>query len=292
MPAPTWSVSGGLNFDGVNDRVKGPDSDALDLGGSVLTVSCWVKPLSTQIGPLVKKINSTHGYQISITSTRALRFVLRRDGQNKTVTSTTTLPVNTWTHVAARYDGTQMRLFINGTLDTTSTAATPANTPLATTAPVLIGGDSTTYRFHGSLDAVSIYARALSDSEVTDLANIVDKRYEYHHVNALEGNIVLTDDNQNVLVRYEYDVFGAIRNETGPSDNTRKFTGKEYERDVRLYCFYVWYYFPYLSCISSLGVHSFSRYCRLLRLIMTCFSSIETIVVPATTAPTCAKCLR
>ena len=28
-------------------------------------------------------------------------------------------------------------------------------------------------------------------------------RYEYHHLNALGGNIVLTDDNQNVLVRFE-----------------------------------------------------------------------------------------
>ncbi len=34
------------------------------------------------------------------------------------------------------------------------------------------------------------------------------------------GNIDLTDDNQNVLVRYEYEVFGAIRNQTRTSDNT------------------------------------------------------------------------
>ena len=49
------------------------------------------------------------------------------------------------------------------------------------------------------------------------------------------SNIVSTDDNQNVLVRYEYDVFGAIRNETGTSDNTRKFTGKEFDADSNLY---------------------------------------------------------
>ena len=42
------------------------------------------------------------------------------------------------------------------------------------------------------------------------------------------SNIVLTADTQNVLVRYEYAVFGAIRSETGTSDNTRKFTGKEF----------------------------------------------------------------
>ena len=140
-----------------------------------------------------------------------------------------------------------MRIFINGTLDSATTPATAANTPVATTAPVLIGGDSSTHRFSGTLDDVSIYGRALSDSEIADLANIVDRRYEYHHVNALGSNIVLTDDNQNVLVRYEYDIFGAIRSETGTCDNTRKFTGKEFDADSNLYYYGARYYDPYIG---------------------------------------------
>ena len=212
-----------------------------------MTLSCWVKPNRSQIGPLLKKINPTHGYRINVTATGALRFVLRRNGQNTTVTSTVPLPLNKWTHVAARYDGKQMRIFINGTLDAATTPATAANTPRATTAPVLIGGDSSTHRFSGTLDDVSIYGRALSDSEIADLANIVDKRYQYHHVNALGSNIVLTDDNQKVLVRYEYDVFGAIRSETGTCDNTRKFTGKEFDADSNLYYYAARYYDPYIG---------------------------------------------
>ena len=50
-----------------------------------------------------------------------------------------------------------------------------------------------------------------------------------------------------MLARYEYDVFGAIRNETGTSDNTRKFTGKEYDSDVRLYYYGARYYDPYIG---------------------------------------------
>ena len=45
----------------------------------------------------------------------------------------------------------------------------------------------------------------------------------------------MTDDNENVLVRYEYDVFGAVRSEIGSSNNVRKFTGKEFDADVNLY---------------------------------------------------------
>ena len=244
---PTWSFGCGLLFDGVGDLVKVPDSDALDLAGDKLTITAWVQPHSAQIGPLVKKINKTHGYRINITATGALRFVLRRYGQDKTVTSTTTVPLNKWTHVAARYDGAQMRIFINGTIDTATTAATNVNTPIATTAPVLIGGDTSTHHFHGYMDDVSIYDRALSDSKITDLVNDVDRRYEYHHLNALGSNIVSTDDNQNVLVRYEYDVFGAIRSETGTSDNTRKFTGKEFDADSNLYYYGARYYDPYIG---------------------------------------------
>ena len=66
-------------------------------------------------------------------------------------------------------------------------------------------------------------------------------------VNALGSNIVSTDDNQNVLVRYEYDVFGAIRSETGTSDNTRKFTGKEFDADSNLYYYGARYYDPYIG---------------------------------------------
>ena len=49
------------------------------------------------------------------------------------------------------------------------------------------------------------------------------------------------------LVRYEYDVFGAIRSETGTSDNTRKFTGKEFDADSNLYYYGARYYDPYIG---------------------------------------------
>ena len=50
-----------------------------------------------------------------------------------------------------------------------------------------------------------------------------------------------------MLARYEYDVFGAIRNETGTSDNTRKFTGKEFDADSNLYYYAARYYDPYIG---------------------------------------------
>ena len=50
-----------------------------------------------------------------------------------------------------------------------------------------------------------------------NLPFFVSKSAWYSDVNALGSNIVLADDDQNVIVRYEYDVFGAIRSEVGTS---------------------------------------------------------------------------
>ena len=75
---------------------------------------------------------------------------------------------------------------------------------------------ATSHHFHGYLDDVSIYHRALTNAEIANLANNTGQgRYEYHHTNALGSNIVLTDDRKNVIARYEYDVFGAVRSADG-----------------------------------------------------------------------------
>ena len=246
--APAWSTEGGssLQFDGTNDVLKVPDSDALDLVGNKLTISCWVKRSSAASGYLVKKAGASNGYRLWITSTGAVQFDVLFSGTTKTVTSATTIPLNTWTHVSVRYDGSELNIFIDGTKESASTAATGS---LAATTEALWMGyyDGTSHYLNGYLDEVSIYDRALTDTEMTDLANNRVGRYEYHHTNALGSNIVLTDGNKNVLARYEYDAFGAVRSEVGISDNARKFTGKEYESDVKLYYFAARYYDPHIG---------------------------------------------
>ena len=122
----------------------------------------------------------------------------------------------------------------------------------ATTEPLWLGYyDGTSHHLHGYLDDVFIYARALSHIEVVELMDNPTGRYEYHHTNALGSNIVLTDEGKNVTARYEYDVFGAVRSETGTSDNPRKFTGKEYESDVKLYYYGARYYDPHIGRFIS-----------------------------------------
>ena len=59
------------------------------------------------------------------------------------------------------------------------------------------------------------------------------------------STIIENNNSKTVLARYEYDVFGAVRSETGSGDNVRKFTGKEYDADVKLYKMGIRPYDPY-----------------------------------------------
>jgi Concanavalin A-like lectin/glucanases superfamily len=73
-------------------------------------------------------------------------------------------PVNHWSHLAVSYDGTTLRLYVNGAQ--VSSRAT-SGTILKTTDPLWIGGNQPYGEyFHGLIDEVRVYDRALGPAEV------------------------------------------------------------------------------------------------------------------------------
>ena len=74
------------------------------------------------------------------------------------------MPLNAWSHLAATYDGTTMRIFVNGTQ-----AATPAATGTLpkSTGEVWIGGNNVWSEwFAGLIDKVRVYNRALTAADI------------------------------------------------------------------------------------------------------------------------------
>jgi chitodextrinase len=173
---PTWSSAGkyggAVSFDGVNDSVTVADSASLDLT-SGMTLEAWVRPATTgwpYRTVLMKEQTGNLVYALYLTdATRPLSTAIT-GGIERIAQSGTALTANTWVHLASTYDGTNLRLYVNGTLVTT-TAATGAIT--VSTGALRIGANSiwTEEAFAGLVDEVRVYNRALTAAEVASDMN-------------------------------------------------------------------------------------------------------------------------
>jgi hypothetical protein len=85
-------------------------------------------------------------------------------GGDQFVAGTTALPLNAWTHLVTTFDGSALRLYVNGILVQTSAHGGAAT---VSSGALRIGGNAIWGEyFKGRIDEVRIYNRALSPAEV------------------------------------------------------------------------------------------------------------------------------
>jgi hypothetical protein len=170
----TWTTQGkfgpALAFDGLNDWVTITAAPALDLTTG-MTLAAWVYPTTTSG---VRDILLKEGPTVDIYNLYAYNGQGRPEanvfvgGSNRTAVGTELL-ANVWTHVAGTYDGSTLRLFLNG-VQVASTARSGAMAPGP--GPLRIGGNSLWGEyFQGRLDEVRIYDRALTAAEIQAAMN-------------------------------------------------------------------------------------------------------------------------
>jgi hypothetical protein len=81
-----------------------------------------------------------------------------------TYNTSTALQPNTWYHVAVTYDGTNLRMYLNGVLQhTAASSRSLANTAAALTVDNVA---STGQPFNGRLDEVAVYTSALPQARI------------------------------------------------------------------------------------------------------------------------------
>ncbi|HEY3181372.1 MAG TPA: LamG-like jellyroll fold domain-containing protein [Gaiellaceae bacterium] len=164
----TWQTSGrfggALSFDGAGDNVSVPDSASLDLTNAS-TLEAWVYPTSAPAyAGIVAKERTGGGLPYGLEAASGLPDGYVNTGSNATAASSSALPLSSWTHLAQTYDGTTVRLYVNGALAASTSAS---GSLLNSSDPLRIGGDQTWGEwFGGRIDEVRIYSRALSQSEI------------------------------------------------------------------------------------------------------------------------------
>jgi hypothetical protein len=180
---PVW-VDGrfgkALSFDGVDDYVRIKPSLSLDVT-SQITVEAWVYPRAYvdntgHVSHIISRCDDSGGH-IYVLSTYPdsykISYSVNPDSGQKS--SIADLPLNVWTHLAMTYDGSYIRLYINGELDSsyaqTGSISTTSNWLAIGCKPTGREGGSGSYAyFNGIIDEVRIYNRALSQQEIqTDM---------------------------------------------------------------------------------------------------------------------------
>jgi phosphodiesterase/alkaline phosphatase D-like protein len=166
----TWSTSGkfgnALSFNGSTSIVTIADSASINLS-TAMTLEAWVNPtaVSATWRDVIYKGNDNYYLEATTPSGTGLPAAAGTfGGANVQAYGTATLPLNTWSHLAETYDGTTLRLYVNGT-QVGSRAQTGAITTSAL--PLTIGGD-TLYgqNFQGLIDEVRVYSAVLTPAQI------------------------------------------------------------------------------------------------------------------------------
>ena len=166
----SWAAAGkfgrALVFNGTNARVTIPDAPSLRLT-SAMTLEAWVNPTTPMTADwrdIIYKGDDNYYLEATTTPNGYPAGAGTIGNNNMQSFGTSTLTLNTWTHLATTYDGANLRFYVNGTqvssLALTGNLTTSAN-------PLQIGGDSIYGQFFGGLiDEVRVYSVALSPAQI------------------------------------------------------------------------------------------------------------------------------
>jgi hypothetical protein len=112
-----------MYFDGTGDYLVVPTSPNLSFGSGDFTVEAWVNPISVSAaGMIANKGDTTTNnleWRLRLDSAGVITFVYTTagtSGTSTTLTSTATIPVNIWSHVAFCRANNNYFMFINGVL--------------------------------------------------------------------------------------------------------------------------------------------------------------------------------
>jgi Concanavalin A-like lectin/glucanases superfamily/Domain of unknown function (DUF4185) len=158
----TGKYGNALKLDGVDDYGSVLSVGSLPAYNTAQTISLWYRvvtnPTGTQQLIVLQNLNNT---ALQLEFRNGMLGVGGWGGSSLVRTAPPT--ANTWHHLAYTFDGTTHRLYVDGTLQTTSTTAPQPGTPNQ----IYFGTYSGLNEFFsGQLDDVRVYSGALSEAAI------------------------------------------------------------------------------------------------------------------------------
>lgn len=194
-PDAAWSPDsspGGvqsLHIDGFDDLVQAAPFDIAGASPSAAaSFSLWFRadsftvPDARLLSKATGVLTAEHYWMISTIQDLGvpkLRWRLKTGGVTETlIPAAAAIETNRWIHIAAVYDGAFMRLYQDGVL--VAELAKTGSVDVDPTVSVALGNQpagAANRPFHGNLDEVAIYARALTVDEIMQLAGLAPQAF-------------------------------------------------------------------------------------------------------------------
>lgn len=221
-----------LAFNGVDQYVNFGDVFKFQTN-TPFSVAMWVKPDSLSVEQyLYSKLevaSPNRGYTLHHDNTGQFRVFMRSSDHYRLITYGVSLTNSVWQHIVFTYDGLQVT---NGTKIYKDTAT---NSPSSTNAAVTgifdysqnftVGSRNTIGMFHGNIDELTVWDKALDQTEVDELYNLAQfKDPTTHSASASLLSWYRMGDN---------DIFPTISDNEGSNDGTMiNMTTGNFDEDV------------------------------------------------------------
>lgn len=159
-------------FDGTDDKIDCGNGSSVQVTGTGITLEAWIYPTQWKTNAydgnvICKEDNSgNNGYMLRVGAGGKLNFALG-DGSKawSEITTGTLLSLNKWQHIAGTYDGSMMRVYIDGVaVDSSKVSISIGN---ASNVNLFVGAHSSYTRFYqGNIDEVRIWNVQRSEAEL------------------------------------------------------------------------------------------------------------------------------
>jgi hypothetical protein len=158
-----------MPFD-LSGYIEVPYAAALNPTGGQITIEAWIKPNADNRNETIVGNGWQTSYWLGLEGNGQVRFTPY--GSAGLVDSNGTIQAGVWNHVAVTYDGTSRRYYINGVLDTHTTAKPGAIVPASSGQFLGIGFDrQDTFNpnyFGGLIDNLRIWNVVRSEVQIKD----------------------------------------------------------------------------------------------------------------------------
>jgi hypothetical protein len=172
-------VGQALDFNGSSNYVSVTDNSSFNFN-SGFTVSAWIYPHSWGVvgDDYIHNIFtdedtgvccSTFVFRTGSQGLEALKQRVGLTNGSADRESSSNLTLNTWQHIVATHDGTNVRFYINGILDRTQAGWALVNIAEDWRIGVTVNN---TRHWDGTIDELRVYNRALTDQEILRLYNL------------------------------------------------------------------------------------------------------------------------